>query len=136
LANLKSYISNHGLEGYIDVPGFISGETKKEILAKSDIFLFPSYCQEGCPVVILEAMVAGLAIVSTPAGAIPDIVKQNENGFIIDSRDPREFYEAIIKLIEDENLLRKIQKNNIEKAEENYETKIATRRIEALYLSI
>jgi len=133
--NLKMYISETGLEEYIEIPGFVSGEAKKEILAKSDIFLFPSYFQEGCPVVILEAMGAGLAIVSTPAGAIPDIVKQNENGFIIDSRDPREFYEAIIKLIEDENLLRKIQKNNIEKAKENYEAKIATRRIEALYLS-
>jgi glycosyltransferase involved in cell wall biosynthesis len=81
-------------------------------------------------------MGAGLAIVSTPAGAIPYIVEHNENGFIIDSKDPREFYKAIIKLMEDENSLGKIQKINIKKAEENYEAKIATQRIKALYLSI
>ena len=133
---LKKHVSEQGLEDYIDVPGFVSGEAKKKILAKSDIFLFPTYFGEGCPVVILEAMGAGLAIVSTPVGAIPDIVTHNENGFIINSKDPKEFYEAIIKLVDDERLLRKIQKMNIEKAEKNYEAKVATRRIEKLYMSV
>jgi glycosyltransferase involved in cell wall biosynthesis len=136
LANLKSYISNHGLEGYIDVPGFISGETKKEILAKSDIFLFPTLCQEGCPVVILEAMGAGLAIVSTPAGAIPYIVEHNENGFIIDSKDPEDFYQAINKLILERDLLQSFQRANRKKAEENFEAKFVTQKMESLYLFI
>jgi len=133
---LMNYISRYKLKHYIDAPGYIIGEKKWEILRNSDIFLYPTYYGEGCPLVILEAMGAGLAVVSTPVAAIPDIVRNNENGFIIKSKDPKDFYEAVKKLIEDRDLLKKIQKLNREKAEKNYEAKIVTKKIESIYLSI
>ena len=133
---LRNYIIENKLKDFVEISGFVSGKNKKDILENSEIFLLPTYCQEGCPIVILEAMGAGLAIVATPAGAIPDIVKHNKNGFIIKSKNPRDFYEAINKLIGNKELLRSFQEANRIKAENNYETKIVTRKIESFYRSI
>lgn len=133
---LRHYILENGLSGHISTPGFISGRMKKNHLAESDIFLFPTFYNEGCPVVVLEAMGAGLAIVSTPVGAIADIVKPNENGFLISSRDPRDFCEAVDRLIEDRELLRKIQRVNQKMAQENFEAGVVTGNLESVYRSI
>jgi len=134
--NLKSFITQNDLAEYVETSGFVWGEEKKKVLATSDIFLFPTYYGEGCPVVVLEAMGAGLAIISTAVGAIPDIVKQNENGFIINSKNPVDFARAIEILLEDRKLLRTIQEANRKKAEENFEASIVTRKVESIYLSI
>gem|GEM_PF-1857175 len=133
---LVDFFSLNKLRDYVEITGFVSGENKRRVLEKSDILLFPTYYGEGCPVVVLEAMGAGLAIISTPVGAIAEIVKQNEGGFIIDSKDPHVFCQAIIKLTEEESLLRSMQRENMKKARENYEAGAVTRRIESFYMSI
>jgi len=134
--NLKGYISRYGLECFVDIPGYISGKEKNDVFEQNDIFLFPTYYGEGCPVVIMEAMGAGQAVISTPRGAIPDIVEHNINGFIIDSRDPRDFYEAVLRLLEDRELLNRMQKLNMKKAQENYEARVVTKKIESIYLAV
>jgi len=134
--NLKNFIIKNDLSEYIETPGFVSGEKKKKILLSSDIFLFPTHYGEGCPVVILEAMGSGLAIVSTPVGAIPEIVQHNENGFIVNSSNPMDFAKAVEKLMEDRELLCDMKEANSKKAEANFEASMVTRKVEAIYLSI
>jgi len=133
---LKDYIVKYGLENHTDLVGYVEEEKKERILNDSDIFLFPTYYGEGCPIVILEAMGTGTAIISTPVAAIPKIVSNNENGFIIDSKSSEPFYKAVIKLIDDRDLLNRIKRRNKEKAEKNYEAEVVTRRIEAEYRRI
>jgi len=133
---LKDYIVKYGLENHIDLVGYVEEEKKEEILNDSDIFLFPTYYGEGCPIVILEAMGAGTAIISTPVAAIPKIVSNNENGFIIDSKSPEPFYKAVKKLIDNRELLNRIKKRNKDKAEKNYEAEVVTRKIEEKYRRI
>lgn len=133
---LTDYIKEYRLNDYIRALGYVKGERKREILKNCDILLFPTWLDEGCPMVLLEAIGAGLAIITTPMGAIPDIVEHNKNGFIIESKDPKKFYKAVKKLIEDRESLRRIQKSNMEKAEENYEVKVVTKKMESIYLSI
>ena len=135
LGGLREYITQHGLDEYIDTPGYLTGEIKWKTLEENDIFLYPSYYGEGCPIVILEAMGSGLAVISSSLAAIPEIVKNNENGFIIGSRDPKEFFVQVKKLIENRELLKKMQNLNKKKAEELYDAKVVTKKIEALYLA-
>ena len=64
------------------------GKEKNEILEKADIFAFPTYYSNECfPLVLLEAMSAGLPVVSTFEGGIPDIVQEDVTGFVVPQRD-------------------------------------------------
>lgn len=134
-SGLKNYIQKNKLDDYIKTVGFVDGKDKQEVLEKADILLLPS-AAEGCPVVVLEAMGAGLAVVSTPVGAIPDIVEQGENGILVGSNDPIDFYNATISLIEDRELLTRMQIANRKKAKENFEAGVVTKKFESLYFSI
>lgn len=80
----------------VRVLGPVTGEEKCRVLASSDIFVFPTYFPpEGHPWVIVEAMAAGLPIISTDHGAIAESVIHNENGFIIEKRSPIQIAEKI-----------------------------------------
>ncbi len=136
LEGIQRYIEKNRLGEYITTPGYISGEKKRDIFSKSDIFLFPTSYGEGCPAVVVEAMGAGLAVISTPVAAIPDIVENGLNGFIIGSKHPKEFFAAVVKLIEDRELLNKIKDRNKKKAAKKYEIKVITRKIELMYESL
>jgi len=133
---LQKYINNHNLTNYIMTPGFVSGCKKNELLLESDIFLFPTFYNEGCPIVVLEAMGAGAAIVSTPVGAIPDIIIDGVNGYILNNRSARQFCNAVRRLIDDRNLLKKMQSNNRKKAEEKYTFASVIKNIEVEYEKI
>lgn len=134
--SLKRYIDTHDMADYLEAPGFVTEDEKTRLLEKSDVFLFPTFYGEGCPRVILEAMGAGLAVVSTPVAAIPDIIEHGKNGFLINSRDPHEFCAIIRRLIEDRPLLKRIQQVNREKAEKNYEVKKVMSYLESVYRSL
>jgi glycosyltransferase involved in cell wall biosynthesis len=133
---LKGYIEENELDDNLDAVGYVRGSEKWEILDRCDIFLYPTFYGEGCPLVILEAMGAGLAVVSTPVAAIPDIVLHNESGFIVDSKNPVNFFEAVKELIENRELLEQMQEKNKLIAEANYEANVVTKKIERIYASI
>jgi len=63
-----------------------------------DLFVLPSR-NETLPLTILEAMYAGLPIVSTSVGGIPDMVEDGVNGFLVSRNDPESFYESCLRLL-------------------------------------
>lgn len=76
-----------------------SGE-KLIYMKKADIFLFPPREPEGHPWVIVEAMAAGLPIISTDRGAIVESVHHGINGFIVPLANPEALAASIMELIE------------------------------------
>jgi len=81
---------------------FIGGEKssdKLELLANADIFVFTPREPEGHPWVIVEAMAAGLPVISTDRGAIIESVKNGENGFIVPLHDPAAISGRLLELI-------------------------------------
>lgn len=94
----QKFIKKNRLEPYIKHLGAISGQEKYDLLFDSDIFVFPSY-NEGMPFVIIEAMSAGLPIISTNVGAIKEMVIDGENGFIVEKQNPQQIAEKIIYFI-------------------------------------
>jgi len=84
----------------------------------ADIFVLPSL-YEGFPRVLMEAAMAGKAIVSTNVGGTEDIIKEGENGFIIPQNNERGFIEKISFLLEYPGIAQKMGK----KSQEIMETK-------------
>lgn len=78
-----NYIDTYGLDDCITYHGVVSGNAKRELLKKCDIFvLLTRYFKEGQPISILEAMGNGMVIITTDKAGIPDIVKDHKNGLI------------------------------------------------------
>ncbi|OFY30898.1 MAG: hypothetical protein A2275_07415 [Bacteroidetes bacterium RIFOXYA12_FULL_35_11] len=99
--------------------GEIFGEKKYQIFAEADILVLPSY-SEVFPVVLLEAMAQGLPVVSTNVGAIPEIIKDGENGFLCEPGDVNALLKNVVSLIENAGLRSLMGKNNKEKALKKY----------------
>lgn len=76
---------------------------KYKLLRAADVFVLPSY-SEGQPIAILEAMAAGLPVVSTRVGCIPDTVIEGLNGFLLDPGDVHGLAEKITSLLVDPEL--------------------------------
>ncbi|MDP2638654.1 MAG: glycosyltransferase family 4 protein [Candidatus Azambacteria bacterium] len=87
-------------------------------LCASDIFVLPSIDapndREGTPTVIMEAMAAGLPVVATKVGGNPYLIKDGENGLLVEEKDAQALTQAMIKLIGDENLRQKMRDKNLE----------------------
>lgn len=83
--------------------GYVDKDTKEALLQKTDILALPSY-REGLPISILEAMANSCAIVTTPVGAIPEILTER-NAEIIPSRDKEALRHSIDKLLSDPTLM-------------------------------
>lgn len=112
--------------------GHVNGDQKKEILLESHILLFPSY-SEGLPNAILECMLYGMPIISRITGGIPDIVKQNVNGFITTSLEPQTFVNFISLLTNDIELYKTMAENNHQMAIEKFTKEKVLNRILKIY---
>jgi len=75
----------------------------KIYLKAFDFYTLPSV-KEGFPYAILEAMQAGLPIVATNVGGLPEMINNNVNGLLVKPADPAELAQALISLLNDKNL--------------------------------
>lgn len=92
---------NAGYEARVEIIDTVGEERKWELLNRSHIFVFPTYYKyEGHPWVIIEAMAAGLPVVTTDHAAILESVIDGHNGIIVEKRSPNAIKEAVLYLYE------------------------------------
>jgi glycosyltransferase involved in cell wall biosynthesis len=63
--------------------------------------IVPSICQEACPTVVIEAMQAGIPVIATRMGGIPDLVEEGETGLLVPPSDGQALADAIQSLLAD-----------------------------------
>ena len=93
-----SMIADLGLEENIELSGTVTGQIKSDLFARADVFLFLPTQIEGQPLVIIEALMAGLPIISTDRGSISEMVVDQNNGFIVPVHDIESVVERIALL--------------------------------------
>ncbi|MGQ9722106.1 MAG: glycosyltransferase family 4 protein [Candidatus Jordarchaeum sp.] len=87
----------------------VDHKIKRELLLSADIFTLPTfYPTEGHPWAIIEAMAAGLPIITTNQGAITESVQDGVNGFIVEKRNPGQIAEKIKFLVDFPNIRKKM----------------------------
>ena len=103
-----SFIYENNLLSKVEFIGTVLNKDKEKFLLDTDIFVFPSWF-EGLPQVILEAMAAGCPVISTKdVGAIPEVVVDGVSGILVEKQNPKQIADAIIKLIKDPGLRKKM----------------------------
>jgi glycosyltransferase involved in cell wall biosynthesis len=79
-----------------------TGEEKRRLLLSASVLLFPPPAPEGHPRVVLEAMSAGLPVVTTARGAIVETVVNGESGIVLEDPEPEALAAAILRLLRDD----------------------------------
>lgn len=82
-------------------------------LKSFDIFVLPSL-SEAFGITLLEAMKAGVPIIATKVGGIPEIIRHNHNGILVEPRDAKGLAAAIMRLLNDKKLTKKLTHNHAE----------------------
>lgn len=89
--------------GRVVLTGPQEDEALTESYRQAAIFVLPSFA-EGLPMVVLEAMSAGLAIITTPVGSIPDALRDGETGLLVPPGEDDALREALLRLMGDPDL--------------------------------
>ena len=97
--------------------GFVPPAEAQRLLARAAVVVLPSH-REGLPMVLLEAMAHGRAVVATPVGGIPSLVEDGVTGLLVPTGDARLLREAITKLLGNPALRRKLGRAARAKVEE------------------
>jgi glycosyltransferase involved in cell wall biosynthesis len=100
LAEMQALAAELGISERVHFPGWVAGEAKERLLQQCEVFALPSYA-EGLPLGLLEAMVAGKAVVTTPVGGIPDVVVPEVNGLLVTPGDVPALAQALTVLLTD-----------------------------------
>lgn len=110
--NLSSNITAHGAK---------YGNDKNIFFENCDIFVFPTFYFNECfPLVLLEAMQQGIPCISTNEGGIPDIIENEETGYIVSKHNPQELAEKITLLIKNAELCKQMGEAGKKKFEKEF----------------
>lgn len=97
----NKYIRANRLDSHVHYLGNVYGNDKMQLFANADIFILPSY-SEGFSLSVLEALASGLVVVTTPVGALGEIIEDGNNGFTIKPGDVMALAENIIYLLQND----------------------------------
>ena len=130
-AELGRWVEERGVAGAVRFPGLLLGAAKARALAEADLFVLPSYT-EGLPNAMIEAMAAGLPVIVTPVGSIPDVIVQGENGCLVPARDPAALEVVLRDLINSPETCARMGREAHRVAEARFSPEQAAARLEAL----
>lgn len=102
--DLESRIRNSGLAGKFFLPGF--QPTAERLTGALDVFVMPSV-MEGLGTSLLDAMAAGVPVVASRAGGIPEVIEDEETGLLAQPGDPVSLAGAIERMLADGSLARR-----------------------------
>ncbi|MFY9619526.1 MAG: glycosyltransferase [Pyrinomonadaceae bacterium] len=114
-ANLSRAVTEINLESHVVFVGHVADVAP--FYAIADVLTLPSH-SEGSPNVLLEAMAAGLPIVATSVGGVPEIATNQMDALLVPPRDPAAFAEALRRTLTELELARTLKSNALARAGE------------------
>src|SRR6266581_17897 len=134
---LRAQIAQLNLQDRVALSG---GKPQREVrqrLAAASVFVLPSVVDahggmDNLPTVIMEAMATGLPVISTDIGGIPEMVVQDETGFLVRPGDAVRLAGAIKKVINDRSLAQKLGEAGYERAQELFSIEKNVMQLRAL----
>lgn len=130
---LLKLIGEENLKDKVFLAGFINEASK--YLKAFDIFILPSI-KEGLPYVILEAGLAGIPVIATNVGGIPEIIDDNVNGILINPQSVEEIEKSLILLGKNDQLQKDFGAKLQQKVERSFKLEKMIEKTEEVYKSI
>ena len=123
---IEKYLEESNLNNHVKLVGWIPHDDLPSYLNELKLVVLPSYT-EGLSNLLLEAMACGTPVLATPVGAIPDVIRDEETGFIIKNNSPECIAENVERVFNYPNL-DKIAENARGLVEKEYTYKAAVER--------
>ena len=110
--SLRMRVAQHGLEGVVTMAGPLPQEEVRRLLAGANLFVLACAREaeggmDNFPTVIVEAMASGVPVVSTRLAGVPEMVRDGENGLLVDERQPEALADAIEQILANPDLGRR-----------------------------
>ena len=112
----RAEIERLGLAGRFHLPGWVTPQNVQDEFSLADLLFMPSH-SEGLPVVGVQALASGLALVVGRAGGFTDLVSEGENGFLHDGDDTDNLSASLRLLLSDTSALRRARQKSLVRAE-------------------
>jgi glycosyltransferase involved in cell wall biosynthesis len=100
-------VARLGLAEKVTVRGWAGPQDVERLLRDADVLVLPSH-HENLPMSVIEGMAYGLAVVTTPVGAVPDIIVSGETGLLCPPGDPLSLAEALRTVVSDPGLRKRL----------------------------
>lgn len=121
---------SYGLKSYVYAYGAKYGREKEHFFLESDCFVFPTINHGECfPLVLLEAMSYGLPCISTNIGAIPSMLENEIDGFVVEQKDDRMLAKIMASMIDNPQKGIEIGQKGRKKFEDKYTLEIFESKI-------
>ncbi len=130
--SIREIAAAHGLERNVVFHGYRSGADKARLFAAADLFVLPTYA-EIFPNVCLEAMAAGLPVVTTDVPVIPEMITDGVQGKVRRPGDIAGFAEALLDLMRSPEARAAIGRRNRAEAESRYDVPVAADTLTELF---
>lgn len=138
LPDLKSYVRKNQLQDRVTFHGFTDYENVFKALYNHDILLVPSVQaedgdREGLPQTTVEGMATGIPVIASNHAGLPELVKNEDTGMLVPTRDSEALKNAVIKLCENPDLSSAISKGGRKIVEQEHDINLQVRKTEELY---
>lgn len=130
LDEIRALSHQMGLDDHVNFLGF--RDDLPEILALADLQIHPSD-MEGVPLAVLSGMMAGLPIVASCVGGLPEIIKHEKTGILIQPRQPEALARAVIELMDSPELQLRLGKGAQAFIRDEYSLQAAAARVGQVY---
>ncbi|NQU82946.1 MAG: glycosyltransferase family 4 protein [Parcubacteria group bacterium] len=128
----KEFVQNNNLGHTSALLGEKTPEQTRKLMKACDVFVLCSKF-EGMPITIIEAMFAGLPIVASDVGGVGELVKNNQNGFLLKTQNPEELAERIIYLAKNKNKSKQLGNNSRIRAQKGFSVQRMVEQYTKLY---
>ena len=123
------------VEENIHFLGWLDSVHKDQLLRAASIFVLPSHT-EGMPVSLLEGMAYGCACIASNVGGVPEIIKNEINGILIEPRDVEGLIRSLRKLLPDKNLKKQLGEKGSDTIEQKFDENLLVNKLVDCYKNI
>ena len=133
--NLKDYCERFEVGNLVEYLGAVPMDERIEFFRRSDIFVLPTYA-EAMPMSVIEAMAAGLPVISTRVGGIPELIEDGVDGILFAPGDVGALAEKISFLLNNKDTRIKIGKKAKQKAREQMDFRVYVNKLRTLLFAM
>jgi glycosyltransferase involved in cell wall biosynthesis len=115
--------------------GFASREELKALLRQAIVLMLPSL-EDNCPMAVLEAMAAGVPVVASRVGGLPDLIEEGQTGFFFNPLEAASIGAAIEKVLVSPSAAAEVAQQGRERARERFHPKVIAQRHLEIYREV